>query len=162
MAASRERARRFGPLQMRGGELYVGNRGWSALRISQEGVALCNKRGVQREICWDDIESISLSVPTVRFRSVDAVAYSLNALLMLLAQEFVDYVNSGGAATLRLRNGEVVEWQVASHHFLGYWSVSVRAVQHVLQSLVSDRESRALLQDPAESIAAARRMAKTS
>ena len=100
-----------------------------------------------RPVVWDDVTSVVLDLPTTRFRLPGMAAGLADSALVLLAGDGFSPDVADGRAILHTRD-EAVDLPVSRHHFGAYWDRTVRSAQRLLDRLIADPDSRALLDRP--------------
>lgn len=138
--------RRFGLMQATADGVVLGNRWKTHLLLSRDGISRRLGTGALEAFSWEEIEGITLHVPTSRFR-FPGVARTISVPLRLLNLEMWDLEPPAGAVSVTA-GGEQYRLDVDRHHFGDYWGPQIIAAQGMLDRLLSDPEARELLDDP--------------
>ncbi|HEY8589777.1 MAG TPA: hypothetical protein VIL55_09530 [Naasia sp.] len=141
--------RRFGPLEVSGGALVLGDSSGSHAVLTPEELVLVEWRGERRPIAWDDIADAELAVPTTRFRWPGAAT----TLALTVAGAFLVDPAYGdeaphGNLVVTLREGQKVRSPITRHHHGGYWRRSVAGAEVLLRRSIREPGSRSLLAAP--------------
>ena len=147
---------RFGPLDVRGGTLVLGDDGGSHAALTPEAIILRPFEEAERRIEWAVIRSATVTLPQTRLRRPGLLTtVAIGTLAALLGDWGIGSDPREGELTLELRDGdgETVRTAVTCHHVGGYWVGSVRATSALLTRLVVSPESRGLLENPERVVA---------
>ncbi|MFU8947299.1 hypothetical protein ACLRGF_11265 [Mycetocola zhadangensis] len=140
---------RFGPLEARGSTLVLGDAGGHHAELTASALVLREYREQPLPLDWSRVENVTLEVPETRFR---VPGFATTVGLGILGAIFHDW-NIGedienGILTVSLVDADPVVMPITRHHVGGYWTKSVRAASALLSRLVSDPQSRELLDSP--------------
>ena len=111
--------KRYGPLHALDEGLAIGDPGRNHLLLTPTGIAHRDGDEVTRALDWDVVETVSIDVPTSRFRFPGAVAGLVSALIVALIQENPGLGPEGGTAVIRSR-GVDATLPLGRHHAGGY------------------------------------------
>lgn len=137
--------------------LLLGNRWKTHLLLSRDGISRRLGNGALEAFAWEEIEGITLHVPTSRVRFPGVAARAISVPLRLLNLELWDLEPPAGAVSV-VADGEPYRLDVDRHHFGGYWRPQIIATQGMLDRLIADPETRALLDDPGRMLDSVARM----
>lgn len=153
--------RRYGPLIVVAEALAVGDPGRNHLRLTRDAVII--REGIQNRgiVSWTDVETITLDVPTTKFRLPGLVSTVLLGALTaaMLSDPGVD--PEDGSITL-IVDGESRTLPLSRHHVGGYWAPTVVGAHRLIAHLIAHPEQRALLAHPEPLIDVAAQLARGS
>lgn len=139
--------KRFGPLHALDDGLAVGDPGRNHLLLTPAGIAHRDGDEVTHALGWDAVESVSIDVPTSRFRFPGAVSGLLSAIIVALIQENPGLGPEDGVTVIRSR-GVDTTLPLGRHHAGGYWAPTVSSSRDLLNRFIADAQSRDLLRHP--------------
>ncbi|MGH3689065.1 MAG: hypothetical protein ACRDT7_02805 [Microbacterium sp.] len=153
--------RRYGPLIVVAEALAVGDPGRNHLRLTRDAVII--REGIENRgiVSWTDVETITLDVPTTKFRLPGLVSTVLLGALTaaMLSDPGVD--PEDGSITL-IVDGESRTLPLSRHHVGGYWAPTVVGAHRLIAHLIAHPEQRALLAHPEPLIDVAAQLARGS
>jgi hypothetical protein len=153
--------KRYGPLIAVPEALAVGDPGRHHLRLTRDAILVRNGIESMRIISWDQIERITLSVPTTRFRLPGMVGTVFLGALAALTMSDLGVEPEDGVIEITV-SGETTATPLSRHHVGGYWGPTVTGAHRVLQYLIDSPAQRTLLARPEALIEVAARLARRS
>ena len=138
---------RFGPLHSSASALIVGDPTRSHLRFDRDEIRYIAEERTAAAYGWADVSRIQLNLPQTRFRYPGATAGVAMSVVALVAHDTLDLEAKPGTATVT-RGTETTTVRIDTHHLIGYWRGALTATQRLLDRLLSDAPSRALLNNP--------------
>lgn len=146
--------KRFGPLHASRQTLLIGDPGHRHLVLAEDGVRYRNEHELVASHEWDSIFDIRIEMPTTRFRFPGLVSGVVLSAIAIFIQDDPSIGPKDGTVTITIRN-EKVTYPLSRHHLGGYWARSSAATQRLVDQLIMDASSRALLRHPGSLIRAA-------
>ncbi|KJQ52723.1 hypothetical protein [Microbacterium sp. SA39] len=139
--------------------VVLGNRWKTHLLLSRDGISRRLGVGALEAFAWEEIEGITLHVPTSRFRFPGVAARAISVPVRLLNLEMWDLEPPSGAVDVTA-GGEQYRLDIDRHHFGGYWHLQIIATQQMLDRLLADPGMRELLDDPGRMLDSVARMTR--
>ncbi len=138
---------RFGPLQAHRQILVVGDptRGHLALTRDEIRYQFADELRVSHD--WDGITGVQLELPVTKFRFPGAVSGLILSSITLFMQDDPHISPKDGTVRISTRDGQLTHL-LSCHHLGGYWRRSVYVAQRLVDRLVHEPVSRALLDHP--------------
>lgn len=138
---------RFGPLQSAPPALFIGDPTRLHLSVEAEGVRHLSGDTTAGVFGWVELDEIVLDLPQTTFRYPGAVAGLAMSLIAIATHDTPEFAARHGTAIM-VRDGVQTTTRIDLHHLGGYWRGTIRATQLLLDKLVADPDSRALLENP--------------
>lgn len=142
-----DRMTRFGPLHSVPPALIVGDPTRRHLVLDREGVRYVSDGKTLDTYPWRQVEKIETDLPETWFRYPGALAGLTMSLIAIVTHDTPDFRAKPGAVKMT-REGMETSVHIDTHHLVGYWRGAAAATQRLLDRLVSDVPSRALLSNP--------------
>lgn len=150
---------RYGILHARPEGLLIGDPGREHLLLTPQALIARDHRTVTDEIAWERISAVRLDVPTSRFRFTGAAVGVASAVLAFFISGDPGMDPEDGRAHVTTPEGEIRLW-VGRHHVGGYWVRNIEASQRLIDRLIDEPYSRALLWQPDALLEAVRKAAR--
>lgn len=138
---------RFGPLHSVPPALFVGDPTRSHLSVGADGLRHLSGNTTTGVYKWVELDDVTLDLPQTGFRYPGAVAGIALSLIAIATHDTPEFTSRHGAA-LMVRDGVQTTVRIDIHHLGSYWRGTIRATQLMLDRLVTDPASRALLANP--------------
>lgn len=152
--------KRYGPLLATPKALVVGDPGRHHLRLTPEAVIVRNGTDNRGMLIWEDVERITLEVPTTRFRLPGLVGTLLLGAVSAAAMDDLGIEPDDGSVEVVVSD-ESVEYPLSRHHVGGYWAPIVLGAHRLLQHLIDSPEHRLLLNRPESLVDLAAKLARS-
>lgn len=152
--------KRYGPLLAAPEALVVGDPGRHHLRLTPDAVMVRNGIDNRGMLVWEDIERITLEVPTTRFRLPGLVGTLLLGAVSASAMDDLGIEPDIGSVEVVI-SGEPAEYPLSRHHIGGYWAPTVIGAHRLLRHLIDSPEHRLLLTRPESLVDLAAKLARS-
>jgi len=151
--------KRYGPLLAQPDALVLGDPGRHHLRMMPDAVNI--RTGVESRglLAWDRVESITMDVPTTRFRLPGFVGTLVLGAVSALAMDDLG-IEPDDASMVIVAEGDATTHPLSRHHVGGYWAPTVMGAHRLMRHLIENPEHRALLATPEALIDTAARLAR--
>lgn len=139
--------KRYGPLHSAEEGVLLGDPTRRHLLLASGALQHRNDANTLHQFRWKDIDGVSLTLPTTRFRFPGFLSGVAFAALAAIIQEDPNLGPEAGTAHVLVDDASHV-LSIDRHHFGGYWAPVVQATQRMIDRLVSEPSSRTLLDHP--------------
>lgn len=153
--------KRYGPLIAVPGAVAVGDPGRHHLRLTPDAVILRDGAEGRGMLAWNDVERVTLDVPTTRFRLPGLVSTVVIGALTVVTADMIDLDPDDGSVELVV-DGTATTMPLSRHHVGGYWAPTVTGAQRLLAHLIRNPAQRSLLAHPEPLIDVAAKLARSS
>lgn len=153
--------KRYGPLIAVDGALAVGDPGRHHLRLTPDAVIIRDGVEGRGVLSWDDLERVTLTVPTTRFRLPGLVSTVAIGALTVVTADMIDFDPDDGSVELVV-DGTTKTMPLSRHHVGGYWAPTVDGAHRLLAHLIRNPAQRTLLAHPESVIDVAAKLARSS
>ncbi|WP_460795663.1 hypothetical protein [Microbacterium sp. GXF0217] len=152
--------KRYGPLIAVEGTLAVGDPGRHHVRLTPDAVVIRNGGTGRGLFSWDDVERVTLNVPTTRFRLPGLVSTVAIGALTVVTADMIDLDPDDGSLEI-VANGTTETRPLSRHHVGGYWAPTVTGTHRLLAHLIESPSQRTLLAHPESLIDVAAKLARS-
>jgi hypothetical protein len=152
--------KRYGPLIAVPGAVAIGDPGRHHLRLTPDAVIVRDGADGRGVLAWDDVERVTLDVPTTRFRLPGLAGTVVIGALTVVTADMIDFDPDDGAIEVVV-DGVSTILPLSRHHVGGYWAPTVTGAHRLLAHLIRTPEQRSLLAHPEAVIDVAAKLARS-